>query len=295
MGTRSPEPISHEDGPSPEPDGGHRRLLPWGSAPFGGIGAGDRNRSVASAAPSCPQGFSPSRRFTPTRTSWLCFTPHPPLGFWSSELFPLRQPRYLSISVALLSFRQPPGFTGEPVSPCGPRSPSSASPSMMGSSPEIPPRTSDLRQTSSTPIIRLTPNSRWWRVARATQRVVARLSLGSRLTPLGKLQRLRASQGVDFRAFIRRRVRSRYGMLPLYQVDALLTSSPPRYISSIVGLAPSPLPLSTKVSFTFRRRLPSSGGPGYRSDRAWKKLQRVPSTPYGFFTSLPQPIRFRPR
>jgi len=34
-----------------------------------------------------PQGFSPSRRFSTTRTSWLCFAPHPPLGFWSSELF----------------------------------------------------------------------------------------------------------------------------------------------------------------------------------------------------------------
>jgi hypothetical protein len=56
-----------------------------------------------------PQGFSPSRRRTPTRTSWLCFTPHPPLGFWSSERSPLRQPQYLSILVALLSSRQPAG------------------------------------------------------------------------------------------------------------------------------------------------------------------------------------------
>jgi hypothetical protein len=27
------------------------------------------------------QGFSPSQRFDPARTLWLCFTPHPPLGF----------------------------------------------------------------------------------------------------------------------------------------------------------------------------------------------------------------------
>jgi hypothetical protein len=27
------------------------------------------------------QGFSPSQRFAPAWTSWLCFAPHPPLGF----------------------------------------------------------------------------------------------------------------------------------------------------------------------------------------------------------------------
>ena len=27
------------------------------------------------------QGFSPSQRFDPARALWLCFTPHPPLGF----------------------------------------------------------------------------------------------------------------------------------------------------------------------------------------------------------------------
>jgi len=27
------------------------------------------------------RGFSPSQRFDPTRTLWLCFTPHPPIGF----------------------------------------------------------------------------------------------------------------------------------------------------------------------------------------------------------------------
>jgi hypothetical protein len=33
-----------------------------------------------------PQGFTPSRRFDPARALWLCFTPHPPLGFlWPSE------------------------------------------------------------------------------------------------------------------------------------------------------------------------------------------------------------------
>jgi hypothetical protein len=27
------------------------------------------------------QGFSPSQRLNPARASWLCFTPHPPIGF----------------------------------------------------------------------------------------------------------------------------------------------------------------------------------------------------------------------
>lgn len=44
--------------------------------------------------------------------------------------------------------------------------------------------------------------------------------------PMGKLQRPRASQGADFRASIRRRVRSRQRVLPHYQADALLTFSP---------------------------------------------------------------------
>jgi hypothetical protein len=46
MGTIPPETISHEDGPIPEPDGGHRGLLPWGSVPFGGISASDRSTAL---------------------------------------------------------------------------------------------------------------------------------------------------------------------------------------------------------------------------------------------------------
>jgi len=49
-----------------------------------------------------PQGFSPSRRFEPTWTLWLCFAPHPPMGFRPSELFPLNQPYRLLATVALL-------------------------------------------------------------------------------------------------------------------------------------------------------------------------------------------------
>jgi hypothetical protein len=37
------------------------------------------------------QGFSPSQRFDPARALWLCFAPHPPLGFLvASRAFPSR-------------------------------------------------------------------------------------------------------------------------------------------------------------------------------------------------------------
>jgi hypothetical protein len=45
-------------------------------------------------APTCltgairSQGFSPSQRFDPLETSWLCFTPHPSAGFRASRAFP---------------------------------------------------------------------------------------------------------------------------------------------------------------------------------------------------------------
>jgi hypothetical protein len=55
-----------------------------------------------------PQGFPPSRRFDPTWTLWLCFAPHPPMGFRPSEPFPLSQPRRLSAPVALLPLNQQP-------------------------------------------------------------------------------------------------------------------------------------------------------------------------------------------
>jgi hypothetical protein len=48
------------------------------------------------------QGFSPSQRFDPTMASRLCFAPHPPIGFWPSELFPPGQPRGLSALRSLL-------------------------------------------------------------------------------------------------------------------------------------------------------------------------------------------------
>jgi hypothetical protein len=51
------------------------------------------------------QSFSLSQRFEPAWASWLCFAPHPPLGFWPSELFPLSQPWHLSVLDALFPFQ----------------------------------------------------------------------------------------------------------------------------------------------------------------------------------------------
>lgn len=117
------------------------------------------------------QGFTPSQRFTPSRTSWLCFTPHPSIGFWSSELFPLRQPGYLSISVALLSFRQLAVVSGFPFTTVRPFRPSPASPIFHARSAELPSCTSVVRRTSALPATQLALNNRVRRVARAPQRL----------------------------------------------------------------------------------------------------------------------------
>jgi hypothetical protein len=53
------------------------------------------------------QSFSLSQRFDPSETSWLCFKPHPPIGFGPSELFPYDQPPPLSGRRALLSSNLP--------------------------------------------------------------------------------------------------------------------------------------------------------------------------------------------
>jgi hypothetical protein len=78
MGIIPPETINHEDGPIPEPDGGHRRLLPWGSDPFGEISTGDREYSIASAVPST---LRVSHRLSG-------FLPPEPCGFVSCHIRP---------------------------------------------------------------------------------------------------------------------------------------------------------------------------------------------------------------
>jgi hypothetical protein len=105
--------------------------------------------------------------------------------------------------------------------------------------------------------------------------------------PRGELQRHRASVGVDFRALIRRGVRSRSRVLPLDQADALLTFPPSEVCQLVRWALALPSSASNEDSRTFRCRLPHRGGPGYRSDRAWKELRRAPPTPCGFLTSLP--------
>jgi len=85
-----------------------RRHLPWGSAPFGVSGLGDRSVLVYLTSTIRSQGFSPSQRFDPARAAWFCFAPHPPLGFWPPELFPLSQPQRLSTPVTLMSLKPAP-------------------------------------------------------------------------------------------------------------------------------------------------------------------------------------------
>jgi len=85
------------------PSVGVRRHLPWGSLPFDGINDGDRYVPDYLPGTFRSQGFSPSQRFDPTDALWLCFTPHPSLGFRPSEPLPHSQPSHLSVRSALLS------------------------------------------------------------------------------------------------------------------------------------------------------------------------------------------------
>lgn len=80
--------------------------------PFGEISLRDRYTSVCLTAAIRSQSFSLSQRFNPTRTLRLCFAPHPPLGFGSSEVFPLIQPLDLSTNHTLLSLRVMSGHKG---------------------------------------------------------------------------------------------------------------------------------------------------------------------------------------
>lgn len=82
-----------------------QRHLPWGSVPFGEISAGDSGVLVYLTSTFRSRSFSLPQRLTPTRTSWLCFAPHPPLGLRPPELLPHRQPWHLSALDSLMSFR----------------------------------------------------------------------------------------------------------------------------------------------------------------------------------------------
>jgi len=90
-----------------------------GSVPFG-VSARAIVVPVCLSGTFRSRGFSPPQRFHPARASWLCFTPHPPLGFRSSEPFPFGQPRRLSASRALLPFRPAPTASSDLVAAVAP-------------------------------------------------------------------------------------------------------------------------------------------------------------------------------
>ena len=79
------------------------------------------------------QGFSPSQRFDPARTSWPCFVPHPSIGLRSSERSPLSQPWELSNLATLVSL----------ASSNGPEEPSSP----LSSAPDLSNRKKDYNTT----------------------------------------------------------------------------------------------------------------------------------------------------
>lgn len=58
-----------------------------GSLPSGGIRCTDRCALDCLPSAIRSQGFSPSQRFDPDAPSWLCFKPHPPLGFMGLQSF----------------------------------------------------------------------------------------------------------------------------------------------------------------------------------------------------------------
>jgi hypothetical protein len=62
---------------------GIRRQLPWGSGPSG-VSTWAIVVLVCLSSTIRSQVFSPSQRFDPARALWLCFAPHPPLGFASA-------------------------------------------------------------------------------------------------------------------------------------------------------------------------------------------------------------------
>lgn len=70
--------------------------------PFGGISDENRCAPVCLAGTFRSRGFAPPQRLDPLVTSWLCFTPHPPVGFRPPEPFPRDQPWRLSAPDALL-------------------------------------------------------------------------------------------------------------------------------------------------------------------------------------------------
>jgi hypothetical protein len=105
--------------------------------------------------------------------------------------------------------------------------------------------------------------------------------------PMDKLQQPPVSQGVDFRALIRQRVRSRYESVTPRPGRCSLDLSPSEVFELDRWAYALPSSALIEETVAFRRPPPPPGGSGYRSDRTWRKLRRVSSTPCGFLTSLP--------
>jgi hypothetical protein len=210
MGINAPEPIN------PRTDRFQKQMVATGDSFLGVrfLSAKSARTIGAQRYLGCTvrtQGFSPSLRFSPVLAWWLCFTPHPPLGFRSSELFPRRQPRYLSIFVALLSSRQCPSDSSKLESPVHPYTLSLDAPPVRVVWCRV--SVAHLCRTSEHHPYR--PSSASWIIGWGEWSVTHR-GLTRGMDPVhaspsrGAWQRLRVSQDVDFRALIQRRVRSRH-------------------------------------------------------------------------------------
>jgi hypothetical protein len=108
--------------------------------------------------------------------------------------------------------------------------------------------------------------------------------------PSGKLQQHRASQGVDFRALIRRRVRSRTRVLSPVQADALLTFSPSEVCQLDRWAFALPSSASGEELATFRRSLPSSRRSRVSIRPSLEETPKSPSNPLRVFHLPPNRV-----
>jgi len=157
------------------------------------------------------RSFSLPQRLEPARASWLCFAPHPPIGFWPSELFPRGRPEHLSMPVALLPFRPARVSFEFPRGPPSPLPASTSSQPFAGRS--LPPRFARATPTKSSSI---SPNPARRSGPRSCERLEpptghARERTKRLLPDLRKAvwSRFRQACAYDFKALLRPRVRSR--------------------------------------------------------------------------------------
>jgi hypothetical protein len=73
--------------------GSHSKVLRTpsrGSVPFSEVRCTNRYATAYLTATFRSQGFSPSQRLDPRTSLWLCFAPHPLVGFWTFRASPAR-------------------------------------------------------------------------------------------------------------------------------------------------------------------------------------------------------------